>query len=74
LVLYLSVICLFIIQSVQGYNYDSHDKLTKKAVTYSQLEQYLPTIGFKSTKDILAFHIPSMSFMPPCTKEIGNIS
>ena len=62
---------IFILQFAQAYDYGAHDNLTVNALSHSQLNQYLPTIGFKSTKDILAFHIPSMSFLPPwppCTK------
>jgi hypothetical protein len=50
------LLCLgsaFTLQPAQGYNYDSHDELTVKAVTHSQLKQFLPTIGLKSLEDKL---------------------
>ncbi|MFK5970156.1 MAG: hypothetical protein QM487_08585 [Candidatus Marithrix sp.] len=42
---------IFTLQSAQSYNYNSHDELTINAVTYSQLDQYLPTIGLTSFKN-----------------------
>jgi hypothetical protein len=57
LALCLSVGGVSTLQPVQGYNYDTHDRLTVQAVSHSQLSQYLPMIGLKSiTKDELTFH------------------
>jgi hypothetical protein len=50
-------------QSVQGYNYNTHDELTVHAVSSSQINQSLPTIGLRSLEDQLT----NLDTKPSCS-------
>jgi hypothetical protein len=63
LALCLSVGGVSALQSVQGYNYDTHDQLTVHAVSSSQLNQSLPTIGLRSLEDQLT----NLDTKPSCS-------